>query len=104
MSKKEAEPQAAIPYGWCMTADHDTHKGRGGCPVQVGTQKPCGCSCHDGATEPRGLLLVKPIRRVVERVEDEPEPVVAPAIKEEPLAPQEAELTGVGVGEQIPLL
>lgn len=43
-------------YGWCTTADHDTEKGRGGCPVQTGSLAACACPCHDGATAPRPLL------------------------------------------------
>lgn len=105
MKKREKEPQGAVSYGWCMTGDHDTHKGRGGCPVQVGIQRPCGCSCHNGATEPRSLLSSKPLAPAAERIEDSPaegqeaEPVEA-------LVPEVVGLepVGVGVGEQIPLL
>lgn len=43
-------------YGWCLTHDCDTATGRGGCPVQVGNQAPCGCSCHEGQTEGRGYV------------------------------------------------
>lgn len=53
---EDAHPLGATPYGWCMSGDHDTAKGRGGCPVQVGTLGACPCPCHDGATAPRGYL------------------------------------------------
>lgn len=105
----KGEVRPALSYGWCMTSDHDTPEGRGGCPIQVGAQRPCGCPCHDGATEPRGLLPVKPLAPADERLSDSP---VGPEVEAGAEEPQEA-LPGVRkeglvggpvVGEQIPLL
>lgn len=45
-----------VPLGWCLTGNHDTDEGRGPCPIATATVGPCSCSCHNGATEPRGLL------------------------------------------------
>lgn len=100
--KGEVRP-VLLSYGWCMTSDHDTPEGRGGCPIQVGAQRPCGCPCHDGATEPRGLLPVKPLAPADERVG------VSSSGAEEPLEASVEEgvervMGGPVVGEQIPLL
>lgn len=99
--KGEARP--VLSYGWCMTSDHDTPERRGGCPIQVGAQRPCGCPCHDGATEPRGLLPVKPLAPADERVG------ASSSGMEEPLEASVEEgvervVGGPVVGEQIPLL
>lgn len=88
---KEATTEGRHLYGWCMTGDHDAPEGRGGCPVQVGMQKPCSCECHGGAVEPRGFVNLS-----VPSVES---PASAPEESEE----QEAPPLPV-VGEQIPLL
>lgn len=49
-------PIGTVRSGWCMTRDHDTASGRGGCPIQVSNQAACPCECHHGATAPRGYL------------------------------------------------
>lgn len=56
---EEPAPEAGTTqYGWCMSGDHDTGQGRGGCPIQAGTTPACACACHGGATEPRGYLPI----------------------------------------------
>lgn len=95
MSKNKTTEDARVPYGWCITKEHDTPQGRGPCPVQVGAQKPCSCECHGGAVEPRGLL------GAAERSPGKPEPTVEEVRAE---APEEGSLPVVSEGAQIPLL
>lgn len=94
---KTTNESAGIPYGWCMTGDHDTARGRGACPVQVGSQKPCSCECHKGATEARGFLgFARPSAQ---------SPASPDLGDDESVeVPEEAPLPEAPVGEQIPLL
>lgn len=56
MGTSTAAPAPVHLYGWCMSHDHDTTEGRGGCPIQVNALAPCQCPCHRGETAARGYL------------------------------------------------
>lgn len=93
MGGQKKATDRVMPYGWCITGDHDTPKGRGGCPVQVGGLNPCTCECHGGASEARPLLGTA-VKSQVEALLAEPDDEVA----------DERTPVAVGSGEQIPLL
>lgn len=98
MSKDEPRTTKEVPYGWCITGQHDSPAGRGECPVRVGAQGACPCPCHEGATEPRGFISGKGEGTPAERV------MASEEIEAERGGDQVSEPVTAGLGEQLPLL